>query len=359
MANALGTLFGEIAGAIREKTGDTATMKPAEFPEKIAAIEGGGSGGDSKEPLIKYISTYSTTSGAAVSTHTLSFRVSKNTKVLAAWKGYQQSNSGYPNISSLEDVPLSELTVDRTNANYDSYTMTIKFELSVSGTYNKTIFAKLLVTVPNVTVTSRGDGFYDGKLEYIESTDYPVRYSDERIYATMLFKNFSFFDGCTTIPVYLLCDQMYLESVDLSNITSIKESAFKYCTSLKSINLRPDLTELGSEAFAYCSSLTGELVIPPNITALPYICFAHTKFDRVVFHGGITAFGSAGSGAFDGCTHPTVYDFTAFTSVPKLGGSAWLGKVGNGQVLRIPAALFDTWSTSANWSSWASQMVAV
>jgi hypothetical protein len=44
MANALGTLFGDIASAIREKTGDTATMKPAEFPEKIAAIEAGGGG---------------------------------------------------------------------------------------------------------------------------------------------------------------------------------------------------------------------------------------------------------------------------------------------------------------------------
>lgn len=47
MSNALGTLFGEIAGAIREKTGDTATMKPAEFPEKIAAIEAGGGSGSS------------------------------------------------------------------------------------------------------------------------------------------------------------------------------------------------------------------------------------------------------------------------------------------------------------------------
>lgn len=42
--NALGTLFGDIASAIREKTGDTATMKPAEFPEKIAAIEASGGG---------------------------------------------------------------------------------------------------------------------------------------------------------------------------------------------------------------------------------------------------------------------------------------------------------------------------
>lgn len=46
MANVLGELFGDIASAIREKTGDTATMKPAEFPDKISAIEvGGGSGG--------------------------------------------------------------------------------------------------------------------------------------------------------------------------------------------------------------------------------------------------------------------------------------------------------------------------
>lgn len=51
MANALGTLFGDIAGAIREKTGDTATMKPAQFPEKIAAIEAGGSGGGSATGL--------------------------------------------------------------------------------------------------------------------------------------------------------------------------------------------------------------------------------------------------------------------------------------------------------------------
>ena len=46
MANVLGTLFQDIANAIRGKTGDTATMKPAEFPDKIAAIEaGGGSAG--------------------------------------------------------------------------------------------------------------------------------------------------------------------------------------------------------------------------------------------------------------------------------------------------------------------------
>lgn len=39
MANVLGTLFGEIANAIRTKTGETGKMKPAEFAEKIESIE--------------------------------------------------------------------------------------------------------------------------------------------------------------------------------------------------------------------------------------------------------------------------------------------------------------------------------
>ena len=43
MANVLGTLFGEIADAIREKSGESGTMKPAEFPEKISGISTGTS----------------------------------------------------------------------------------------------------------------------------------------------------------------------------------------------------------------------------------------------------------------------------------------------------------------------------
>ena len=43
MANALGQLFGGIADAIREKSGETGKMKPIEFPEKIRGIEGGSS----------------------------------------------------------------------------------------------------------------------------------------------------------------------------------------------------------------------------------------------------------------------------------------------------------------------------
>ena len=42
MANVLAELFQNTAAAIREKTGEAGTMKPAEFPEKIRAIEANG-----------------------------------------------------------------------------------------------------------------------------------------------------------------------------------------------------------------------------------------------------------------------------------------------------------------------------
>lgn len=56
MANALGELFGDIANAIRSKTGDTGTIKPAEFPAKIVAIEtGGDTGGSGGNGDIEYV----------------------------------------------------------------------------------------------------------------------------------------------------------------------------------------------------------------------------------------------------------------------------------------------------------------
>lgn len=412
MANALGGLFSEIAGAIREKTGEVVTMKPAKFPEKIKAIstvknqdktitengtysaddgytglgtvtvEVAGAGGSDEQPMIKYILTDTTASGPAVSEHTVSFYLSKETKVLAAWSGGQQSTSYYPNVTKLENVPVSDLTVDTSNANYNIYSVPKRFTTSMSGTYKKTILARILVTVPGITVTSRGDGFYDGKLNYIDSYSQPIDGMEfMSIYAIMLFKKFVFAHGGTEIPKRVLSGQCYLESielpnitsiggsafsgcyalknVDLSNITSIGSSAFYGCSSLTSINLNPNLTKLEANAFTGCTSLTGELIIPKTITKLRRECFSGTKFDRVVFHGGITAFGDDGTGAFQGCTHPTEFDFSEFTSVPTLGYGPWLGVVGSGQVLKIPSALFDTWSTKQYWSDWASQMVAV
>ena len=341
--------------------------------------------GSVEEPMIKHISSDGTATGSAISAHTLGFTLSKDTKILAAFRGaLQSSGTTYPNLTQMNGMPLSELTVDTSNANYNKWTVPINFnQPGFSGTFRKTYQAILVVTVPEVSVTSRGDGYYDGKLNYVGNS-YSALGKSAFMYmyaTTMFFKNFVLADGITKVPSRLLQGQTYLESIDLSNITtidaaafngcamlknvdlsnvtSIGSSAFWDCESLTSINLNPNISDIGSGAFNGCTSLTGELVIPTSITKLKRECFSRTKFDRVVFHGGITAFGNDGMGAFQNCTHPTEFDFSAFTSVPTLGYGPWLGVVGSGQVLKIPSALFDTWSTKQYWSDWASQMVAV
>ena len=70
MSNVLGNLFGEIANAIREKTGGTGTMKPAEFPAEIASIVTGGGGGNAGE-WVMATGDFTATSGVETITHGL------------------------------------------------------------------------------------------------------------------------------------------------------------------------------------------------------------------------------------------------------------------------------------------------
>ena len=67
MSNVLGNLFEEIANAIREKTGGTDTMKPAEFPAEIASIPVGGGGGE----WISATGSFKPTSNTYVLNHNL------------------------------------------------------------------------------------------------------------------------------------------------------------------------------------------------------------------------------------------------------------------------------------------------
>lgn len=325
------------------------------FSSVTVAVPSGDAGGN-EEPLIKYCSRSTETTGSPTSSHKITFTLSKETKVLGAWAGGNQDKSVYPTTVNLVPVPVSNLTVDESNANYNTWSVPFEFyNPFLSGTYKKSIHTRLLVTVPGITVTSRGDGYYDGKLNYVDTYEYPIERNDFGTYTSLLFKKFTFAEGVSEVPEYLCYGQTYLDDVDLSNITSIGTCAFEKCTSLKSIKLSPDLSSIGRYAFRGCTSLTGELVIPPKVTLLTYYCFSETKFDRVVFHNNV----AINDPAFYYCTHPTEFDFSACTSVIPLAYSNYLGTKGFGQVLKIPAALFDIWSTSENWSDWASQMVAV
>lgn len=100
MANVLAELFANTASAIREKTGDSGTMKPAEFPEKIRGIETGST--SKLVPLIVTENGTYTPSGAFdPSGGTYSFKESYTQEYLSAL---------YTEASVSGTFPLNETT---------------------------------------------------------------------------------------------------------------------------------------------------------------------------------------------------------------------------------------------------------
>lgn len=83
MANVLSNMFTDIAGAIREKTGDTATMKPVEFAEKIRTIPSDGEGVD----------PYYSKAAYALATRNAEY-ISGNSKVLQL-RNFKDVTTGY------------------------------------------------------------------------------------------------------------------------------------------------------------------------------------------------------------------------------------------------------------------------
>jgi hypothetical protein len=54
-----------------------------------------------------------------------------------------------------------------------------------------------------------------------------------------------------------------------------------------------------------------------------------------------------------------MYDFTSHTSVPTLSNTDAFSGIPSDCVIKVPVALYDEWSTATNWSTYASQIVAV
>lgn len=412
-------------------------------PVTVNVASSGGGGG---VPFLKMIGAITTnTNNTSVDT-VQNLYIPKGATILRAWTQnlYNVNKSYTPTITNLKVASLESLQIDTSNANWDIVSYTHKSGLGSYSSTNAFAF-RVLVATDALTVKDAGGGLFagtvnrDGQYCYFSETDISV----EQI---MYLKTLDLAEGVTEAPAYVAYNQIFLESVDLSNATSIGASAFYGCTSLKSvsidnatsiggsafcgctslksvsinsnvtdfgvlvfsgcaslesvslspnlttlgksmfngctslktiplsnvtvfgesvfsgctslesISLSPNLTTLGNYVFRNCTSLSGEITIPNAITQIPSEAFKGTKFDRVVFPAGLT---TINYDAFGGCTHPTEFDFSACTKVPSMITASYLGTPGNGQVLKIPAALFDTWSTQYGWKDWAAQMVAV
>jgi hypothetical protein len=126
-------------------------------------------------------------------------------------------------------------------------------------------------------------------------------------------------DSVTSIGSYAFYYCTSLTSITIpDSVTSIGSSAFSSCTSLTSITIGDSVTSIGSSAFAYCSSLTA-ITIPDSVTSIGSSAFSScTSLTSVTIPDSVT---SIGSNAFAGCTSLT--SITIPDSVTSIGSSAF------------------------------------
>lgn len=108
------------------------------------------------------------------------------------------------------------------------------------------------IALKEVNVTGEGDGSYSSENGILYNKDkstlivYPIQKSDTKFTAPSSVK---------MISPFALCDNEYLEKVDISGVEEIGNHAFEYCPNLKSVKLSENLTLVGTNAFFGCTSL--------------------------------------------------------------------------------------------------------
>jgi predicted aminopeptidase len=111
-----------------------------------------------------------------------------------------------------------------------------------------------------------------------------------------------------------------------------------------------------SYMFQNCLALRN-IVIPTETTSIPSYCLSGGRsLSSVTIPSSVTKISKF---AFSGCTGVKYYDFTALTAVPTMESTNAFNSIPADCEIRVPAALYDEWIAATNWSTYASQIVAV
>ena len=141
-------------------------------------------------------------------------------------------------------------------------------------------------------------------------------------------------NSVTRIGLHMFRNCYSLASITIPNsVTSIGHSAFYYCYSLASITIPDGVTSIENSAFYSCYSLAS-ITIPNSVTSI--ITYTFYKCYCVAF-----------------------YDFTAYTTVPKLASTNVFTGIPADCQIRVPASLVDVWKTATNWATYADHIVGV
>lgn len=120
------------------------------------------------------------------------------------------------------------------------------------------------------------------------------------------------------------------------SVTSIRYSAFEYCSSLTSVTIPNSVTSIGTSAFGDCSNLKN-ITIPDSVESIDYYAFENCSgLTSVTIPGRVTSTGSVTmiyGEAFSGCSGLT--NVTIGNGVKSIGSSTF-GGCSNLENITIP-----------------------
>lgn len=210
----------------------------------------------------------------------------------------------------------------------------------------------------------------------------------------------------------------HLNKVELASNVTVEARAFRNCRNLKSITIPSSLTTLGGYVIQYCENLK-YLTIPTGITSFQQHCLDNNYLEAISFPKQTTYFGtyavssnasikrltlpsatsrycvyylgslykliipygltsisrdfcqyndslsevkipntvtSMGNSCFYNNYNLKVVDCSTFSSVPT-GGTAMFANAHTDLKIIVPDSLYETWKTTSNWSTYASNIV--
>lgn len=387
------TTLTSIADAIRAKGGTSAALTPAQMPEAIAAIQaggGGGGGGTTPSAKPKDVNFYDY-DGTLLYSYTLAEAQAMTalpdspTHDGLTFQGWNYSLEKVKTATRKMDVGATYITSDG------------KTRIFIHLEEGRT--SPMLGVCPNGTVdVDWGDGTAHDTLTGTSTST--VKWTPTHEYATpgdyvisltvdgeMGFSGSSSAKEGTCILRYSSSgdnrNYIYRSTIDRvqigSNVTSIGSHAFGNCHNINSIVIPDGVTSIGTNMFYNCYNLDS-IVIPDGVTSIGtnifYNCYT---INNIVIPDGVTSIGgsafnncyslngivipdsvtSIASSAFSNCYGVRFYDFTRNTSVPTLSNTSAFNNIPADCEIRVPAALYDEWIAATNWSTYASQIVAV
>lgn len=164
-----------------------------------------------------------------------------------------------------------------------------------------------------------------------------------------------------------------LETIDLSNVTSIGDWSFTYDAKLKNIGSLTNVTSIGTNAFQQCD-LDDFIVNLPNLTSLGGGAFNETNIKSVTNLGTVTSVGINNCPKVTSITLPSTitsipnwgfYNNKSMTTLtvnattpPTLGGNALYDCNALANIY-VPSASVNAYTSASGWSAYANIISAI